>query len=786
MPLVGFICPDGEKTSIADCLAEGGCRYGDRCASRTYLQMASQERPWTGVPSVTQLIAGTMLSYLRIAKETWVVPEDRSYMLHGTIAHAQLELDDDFSLLEEKMKAEIVELTGIPDIYEVEKGVRKLIDRKTSGSYKVVKALGFYKESVIIPGQFFKKGPREGEPKTRKVVRQSDEHIDRWEWELQQNMYRIMLEQHGFPVDSMWIECIPRDGGTYVAYSRGINKRLYLFEINRLPDKQVLEYFKRKRRALLYALKYGWTRPCTNDENWEGIRCKRFCEVAEHCPLGKYFIEEKEKLAMPIEGLTEVVRPQISGKIRLGRKVPNANGNGEHPEELSWFRFDPNHIQDESLKAEVIEDFRQVYGNEPTMLNVIFPSSDREVIFPQYYNAYGQSSGLKCDGDGKTAECKDEKMLKNLDRTGKNGKRGFPEVICKGAGQQGNEETTCCPYFKEGKGKMCNRVARLRFMLPDLKGTTMWECVTGSINSIININSAFKHLEDLGGRFDWVPLQLMRIPMKMTKDGKQRTHYPLAIDMYSITLRDILNYARMEPMEILEAQYDFDDDRQDLAFSGEGDPTALPEGKQAALPEKVEDTDQVPKTFGDVCQRLAEDWNEDTDVIRGFLLAKLETEEAAYERIITNLSDDKWMEDTRRLFGQWVVAESRIDESDETIPEETEEEPETPPEKPKEKNGNGQNGKSEFTYASMAHTLAATLGIEDDPMKTFIRKHYGNKAKATLNLKKIIDDDGGTLLEKFEEAYSEWEKQQGSKDETPADDEQPLEDADEAQDDRPM
>lgn len=44
MPLIGFICPDGEKILIKDCLKEGGCRLKDRCASRTYLQMASQQR----------------------------------------------------------------------------------------------------------------------------------------------------------------------------------------------------------------------------------------------------------------------------------------------------------------------------------------------------------------------------------------------------------------------------------------------------------------------------------------------------------------------------------------------------------------------------------------------------------------------------------------------------------------------------------------------------------------------------------------------------------------------
>ena len=45
MPLTEFICPDTQKISIADCLKEGGCRMGSRCASRSYLKLVSQERP---------------------------------------------------------------------------------------------------------------------------------------------------------------------------------------------------------------------------------------------------------------------------------------------------------------------------------------------------------------------------------------------------------------------------------------------------------------------------------------------------------------------------------------------------------------------------------------------------------------------------------------------------------------------------------------------------------------------------------------------------------------------
>jgi len=45
MPLREFLCPDGTKIPTGDCLKESGCRCGDRCATRSYLQMVASERP---------------------------------------------------------------------------------------------------------------------------------------------------------------------------------------------------------------------------------------------------------------------------------------------------------------------------------------------------------------------------------------------------------------------------------------------------------------------------------------------------------------------------------------------------------------------------------------------------------------------------------------------------------------------------------------------------------------------------------------------------------------------
>jgi len=137
MPLKWFVCPDGNQIEVGDCLSEGGCRMGHRCATRSYLQLVARERPlrWICdsckqerkeppriyVPgsepvccgrkmrmrfSTTQLINGTMCAFLRLTTYYAVSPDDRAFMIHGTKGHNVLEgATDEYSLLEERFDA---------------------------------------------------------------------------------------------------------------------------------------------------------------------------------------------------------------------------------------------------------------------------------------------------------------------------------------------------------------------------------------------------------------------------------------------------------------------------------------------------------------------------------------------------------------------------------------------------------------------------------------------------------------------------------------------------------
>ena len=555
-----------------------------RCASRSYLHLISKQRKWRGVPSTTQLIQGTMQAFLQITKDYAISPSDRAFMAHGIKVHANLEaMDDELSLLEQSFnmcrcldcgkefdgdytKDKILcpfsqsdnldsaqEITGMADFLEEEKGVIILGDRKTSGSYKVAKALGF--KVVNEPtGEVFKSGKRKGEPKYRKVLERKEEHIDREEWELQLNRYRLEFERRGFFPNKLMIECIVRDGNTYIARGRGIFRNVYYFEINRLPDGYIRGYFERKRQALLQALRQGYQKEiCTAKENWDGLKCAKYCEVAEFCPYGKFLKQEKEVEDMAIKGLSEVRRLPRLGKIRLGIKEKK-QGGVEYPKEVDYFILDPQ-TPSELENKKLVEEFQKRYGDKPKQIPIMIPIGDIDVVFPQFYKRYGKTTMLQCKGDGETAVCSSQEFTEGLNVVDKT-ETGLPIVECKGAD---------CPYFKNRK---CARVATLQVLLPEMPGSGVWQVSTGSWNSIVNLNSCLDYVKQMTGRFQMLPLVLERREQFIQqKDGtKGRRHYILHINL-NISLTDLQKYAQIDSTKIMLSLPAPEESKEDILFA---------------------------------------------------------------------------------------------------------------------------------------------------------------------------------------------------------------------------
>ncbi len=513
-----------------------------RCAARPYLRLSASDRPWTGKPSTTALIQGTMLAKLKIENDYEASPDGRAFMTHGTSVHAKLQTFSDPCCLQEfSLDGGEVGITGIPDILEVEDGVSTLWDIKTTGSYKAAAAMGIH--VVVEPtGVLYKSGPRKGQSRTRKTLKQSVSEVDRWEWLLQLNWYRMLIEAMHFQVDKMKVLCIVRDGGTWIAHSRGVFRNIYYFEIPRIPDERIMAYFQRKKADLFHALEHGWDDPCTSSENWNGIRCTRYCDVAQFCPLGKYLQQEKERrvFGMPIKGLTEKNKMPVLGNVALGEMATNEAGK-TYPTELDYFKLRPK-TADEEYAQHLIDQFHELFGNEPKRIEVAFPVGNEKIIIPQWRMRWS-GRGLQCKGDGETAVCMNKEFTTDLEIIGED-ESGLPQVRCDG-------ET--CPYTESGK---CSKQATLNILIPKLEGLGVWLVRTGSRVSIENLNGCLRFIQLAAGRFHMIPLWLERRPQEIThtdKDGKQtkRTHHVLHLSM-AINMEQLQKRALDESLVLAE------------------------------------------------------------------------------------------------------------------------------------------------------------------------------------------------------------------------------------------
>lgn len=504
--------------------------------------------------STTFLIQGTLQAFLKLTNEYAVSPDQRAFMVHGTKAHANLEgSEDEFSLLEESFQDS--EITGIADVLECENGKNVLVDYKTAGSFKVAKALGFYVEDEKT-GEAYKSGKRKGEAKTRKVLKRDSSKIDRRDWELQLNKYRIEFEKKGFKIDNIKIQALVRDGGTYIAKSRGVFRNIYYFNIDRIPDAEILAYFETKKVALLTALQQGyWNDICTAEENWDSLKCQKYCEVAEFCKYGKFLKQERQVEDMAIKGLSDVRRLPRLGKIRLGIKKKTDKGI-EYPAEVDYFILDPqtpSGLENERLK----EEFHRLYGEQPKSMKIMFPVANPEVYFPQFYKRYGSGASLKCKGDGEVASCATKEYAEGLKVIGED-ELGMINVVCKGK--------DCIYYGGRIKNKGCTEAATLQILLPELPGAGVWQISTGSFHSIVNVNSCIEYIAAVCGRAHMIPLTLERREQEIVYEGKKTKHYILHINM-DFRLADIQKFAMIDPTKVLLELPAPEPEKEDIVYA---------------------------------------------------------------------------------------------------------------------------------------------------------------------------------------------------------------------------
>lgn len=299
MPYTKYICPDGHEVGIDECLIE--CRLANkvhpisgepycpagRCLSKRTLIALADQREWSGIPSTTQLLSGTRENYLKITHDYAIDPKSYLFMLHGTKVHDYLEkYTDDEGISEVRIDDGVS--TGAFDYYSSENG-GTLYDNKTYGSWKVAKVLGLYTKRVPT-GEVYKTGANKGKPKYKNQIF-SGGAKHRLDLAIQLNDYRMKIEKElKKPVNNLVCEVIVRDGNTYIAQQRGITEAGYLVPINKISDRWVERYMKKKASDLLHALETKTIPPpCRHSETWGGMKCERYCNVAQFCEKGKVY-----------------------------------------------------------------------------------------------------------------------------------------------------------------------------------------------------------------------------------------------------------------------------------------------------------------------------------------------------------------------------------------------------------------------------------------------------------------------------------------------------------------
>lgn len=297
MPATNFICPDGQQIPISECLAH--CPHRERCMFLPTLRaIAKSLNRNVAEPTVTELISSVRETFLKKTKEYAVEPTSILYALQGQAFHAINEGNTVDGILSEVRLHDAI-TSGKFDLFGklLDDSDGTLGDLKVTSSYKLMRALGIYKIDVPT-GEVYKTGSRKGLPKFRKEFRY-DGVKDTFDWAVQLNYYRLLLEKQGFKVNRMVVQAICRDSNLKTAAERGITKPVYLININRISDHWLQHYFNQKALALSCALLNQRLPPvCKPKERWGDRKCLGYCAARQHCPYAQALSPNSESSAV--------------------------------------------------------------------------------------------------------------------------------------------------------------------------------------------------------------------------------------------------------------------------------------------------------------------------------------------------------------------------------------------------------------------------------------------------------------------------------------------------------
>ena len=296
MTATKFICHNGQSIAISKCLEN--CSKRQRCMFLPTLRAVAQSLDRKiKEPTVTELLCGVRETYLKKTTDYAVDPVQQLYAIHGSAVHTIHENHTDGNMLSEERLTDNI-TSGKFDLYGqiIDFSDKTLGDYKVTSSYKLMRALGYYKVDVPT-GEVYKTGLKKGLPKTRREWR-TDGVRYLLDWAIQLNYYRILLEERGFKVNRMEIQAMCRDYSLRIAAERNIRKPVYIIHINKISDHWIKRYMEAKARMLKDALEKGYLpKLCSAKERWDDRKCAEYCVVAENCPYGRLVKSSAAKAA---------------------------------------------------------------------------------------------------------------------------------------------------------------------------------------------------------------------------------------------------------------------------------------------------------------------------------------------------------------------------------------------------------------------------------------------------------------------------------------------------------
>jgi len=275
----------------------------------------------------------------------------------------------------------------------------------------------------------------------------------------------------------------------------------------------------------------------------------------------------------PIEKVSDVRRMPRLGKIRLGIKV-EPEGKNPYPRATDHFV--------------VPEEIKEIVGNMPKKLNIMFPTERAEEFAQQWLRCYSFTQGLVCKGDG-------VKATRKIDvETGDIARHTTQEWVFK---DWGCDPDNCEQYLE----KQCRRVMNLLFLIPDVPGIGVWQLDTTSFYSIVNVNSCVDLIKRLCGRISFIPLTLSLEPQIVEPPGiKKKTVHILHIRS-DVKLADLQKLGLVLPERVLLPLLDEEEAPGDLypeqkpveAEPGAGKEEAPAEPGEEKTPDDITE-DDVP------------------------------------------------------------------------------------------------------------------------------------------------------------------------------------------------